>query len=418
VSWDDTTRWCAAGASVLGDSAGAAEEAVRRALAQATGDTGVGADQVVLAVAFVSAAHDLAAVATGLRRLLAADVPVVGCTTAGEIAEATGRDSDLAVMLFGGSGFSVRTAWATGLGEDSAGTGQRVAELLYADEDVDPGVIEEAEDGGPREVVMLLSDGLAGDQQAMVTGVYRVTGAPIPLVGGCAGDDLVMSATYQLIGGAGAGPTDRVLRDSVVGVRLRSDGPIGIGVRHGWTRVGGPLVVTAAEGSSVSSLDGRPALDAYLQVLDAPEQARTDPAAFTRFALNHPLGIAGRSQDLVRFVTGADFEARTLELVAPVPQGGLTWIMTGDVDSVLSASDEACRLAVEALEGRPARGVIAFDCIARRAALGEDSDEEIRRIGERVGDVPLIGFYTYGEIARTRGMGGFHNQTLVVLAVA
>ena len=31
---------------------------------------------------------------------------------------------------------------------------------------------------------------------------------------------------------------------------------------------------------------------------------------------------------------------------------------------------------------------------------------------------PVAGFYTYGEIARTRGVSGFHNQTLVVLALA
>jgi hypothetical protein len=34
------------------------------------------------------------------------------------------------------------------------------------------------------------------------------------------------------------------------------------------------------------------------------------------------------------------------------------------------------------------------------------------------GTAPVAGFYTYGEIARTRGVAGFHNQTLVVLAVA
>ena len=34
------------------------------------------------------------------------------------------------------------------------------------------------------------------------------------------------------------------------------------------------------------------------------------------------------------------------------------------------------------------------------------------------GGAPVAGFYTYGEIARTRGIRGFHNQTLVVLALS
>ena len=43
--------------------------------------------------------------------------------------------------------------------------------------------------------------------------------------------------------------------------------------------------------------------------------------------------------------------------------------------------------------------------------------EEISRVAHHANGAPVAGFYTYGEIARTRGMSGFHNQTLVVLAV-
>ena len=40
------------------------------------------------------------------------------------------------------------------------------------------------------------------------------------------------------------------------------------------------------------------------------------------------------------------------------------------------------------------------------------------RIGEHAQGAPVAGFYTYGEIARTHGVSGFHNQTLVVLALS
>jgi hypothetical protein len=63
--------------------------------------------------------------------------------------------------------------------------------------------------------------------------------------------------------------------------------------------------------------------------------------------------------------------------------------------------------------------MIAFDCIARRSVLG---DAGIRAESDRIADIaagaPVAGFYAYGEIARTRGLRGFHNQTLVVLSVA
>ncbi len=51
--------------------------------------------------------------------------------------------------------------------------------------------------------------------------------------------------------------------------------------------------------------------------------------------------------------------------------------------------------------------------------LGEDGCAEERRlIGAHAGDAPLAGFYTYGEIARTRGVQGYHNQTILAVALS
>ncbi len=44
-------------------------------------------------------------------------------------------------------------------------------------------------------------------------------------------------------------------------------------------------------------------------------------------------------------------------------------------------------------------------------------NREIDRIATFADGAPVSGFYTYGEIARTTGWQGFHNQTLVVLAL-
>jgi hypothetical protein len=203
--------------------------------------------------------------------------------------------------------------------------------------------------------------------------------------------------------------------DAVVGVALGSQAPLGIGVQHGWRRVGDPVLVTRSAGNRVYTLDDRPALDVYLERLGAPA---TDPAEFTRFALSHPLGLSRRSgEDHVRFVGEADFEDRSLGCIASVPQGSLVWLMEGDADSVLEATDAACGDALAPLgEGAP-QGMLAFDCIARRGVLGDTGVcQEVARVAERSGGAPVAGFYTYGEIARTHGTSGFHNQTLVVLA--
>jgi hypothetical protein len=178
------------------------------------------------------------------------------------------------------------------------------------------------------------------------------------------------------------------------------------------------MVVTASTGNRVLTLDDQPALTAYLQRLDAPPAVHADSEAFTRFAITHPLGLSRRSGDEVRFVAGADFDDGSLNCIAALPQGSLAWIMEGDSDSVLEATNLACERALSELDGRPPLGLMAFDCIARKGVLGDGVVAEVGRIADFAAGAPVAGFYTYGEIARTRGVNGFHNQTLVVVAFA
>jgi len=383
------SRWFAVG-SADGSQRSAAARAADEALLH---------DDPKLLVVFCSPAHDL----ERLVREIAGrspGVPLIGCTTAGEIAASGPGQAGVVVTALGGDGFTVQTAAATGASEDLRAAGARAARC-----------VPEAGDH-PYRALLLLTDGLAGDQQEIVRGAYGVLGAAVPLVGGCAGDDRRMTRTFQLYG-------EEVLTDAVVAAGIASEAPLGIGVRHGWRSVGEPMLVTQSGGNRVSMLNDRPALDVYLEHLGASSSAHSSEEAFARLALTHPLGLSVRSgEPQVRFIGGADLDDRSLSCIAEVPQGGLVRIMEGDAESVLQATDAACGDALAALDGHPPLGMLAFDCIARRGVLGEEGiQSEIDRLAASGRGAPVAGFYTYGEIARTRGMRGFHNQTLVVLTV-
>ena len=165
-------------------------------------------------------------------------------------------------------------------------------------------------------------------------------------------------------------------------------------------------------------LDGRPALDVYLERLEAPPEVRQDPANFSPFSLAHPIGLSRRAgPDQIRCVGQADFEERSIRCVAEVPQGGLAWFMEGDVPSTIDSAQGACADAMDALDGPPL-GLVAFDCTGRRRFLGDEGmTDEVAAMTGIADGAPLSGFYTYGEIARTHGISGFHNQTVVVLAL-
>ena len=367
--------------------------------ARAAGDALLHGDAKLLVV-FCSQSHDLEALLRQIRTR-AEGVPLIGCTTAGEIAIAGPSDASVVVTALGGDGFAAGTAVATNASQNLRGAGARVARCLPDRDDL------------PHKVLLLLTDGLAGDQQEIVRGAHGVLGAAVPLVGGCAGDDLKMTRTFQFSG-------DRVLTDSVVAAGIASAAPLGIGVRHGWRRAGEPMLVTGSAGNQVFTLDDRPALDVYLERVGIDEPAHLDQEWLARLALTHPFGLSRpQGEEQVRFISGGDLAERSLSCIAAVPPGALVWVMEGDAQSVLEATGAACGDSLAALGGRRPLGMFAFDCVARRGVLGEAGiAAEIGRLTATAPGVPVAGFYTYGEIARTRGLRGFHNQTLVVLSVA
>ena len=376
------------GTSTLSDSFAAAVEATEGAVESAT----------ALLVAFASSRYDLAEVAAGARTV-APGAQIVGCTTSGELTADGSMDGSLVIAAIEGHGVSVTTGSAVAIDGDvrtAAATATRCIEWA---------------ERRAHSAVLLLGDGLHGHQLDIVRGAYQQLGAEHRLFGACASNSDVMGESRLLHNGA-------ELTDCVVAAVISSDAPIGIGVGHGWSPVGNSMMVTDSELNLVRTLDGEPALDYYLNELSAPQSVWDDPSSFTPWAITRPLGLSRRGRPEVRCVANADYSARTISCFADVPRGSVATLMSGDANSVLDAIGVASAEAIRGLGGADPIGLLAFDCLARKAVLGGRLIEEASRLRAMAGSIPMAGFYSAGEIARTEGANGFHNQTFVVMAMA
>ena len=353
-----------------------------------------GNDDPGLLLVFAGGAYDLPVVIGAISEI-AAGIPLVGCTSSGEI-DATGpaRDS-IVVLALGGAGLTFSVAAVTGNAPREAGA--RVAACV--------GDIADR----PHRVLLLLADGPAAIHADIVRGAYSVAGAGVPLVGGIAGHpDFGRDERHAVVYGGS------VLHDAVVGVAIGSDAPLGLGVRHGWQEVGEPLLVTRAEAGRVLELDDRPAAEVYRELLgggDLPDAV----------VLSHPLGMQQRVGEAhIRSVALDDAPDGGFWCAAPA--GALVWLMEAEPESVLAAADLACAEAIGALDGAAPQALLTFGCAARLQFLGgaaaAPAADEIARVARHAGDAVVAGLYTHGEIARTRGIVGYHHQTFVVLAVA
>jgi hypothetical protein len=264
----------------------------------------------------------------------------------------------------------------------------------------------------------MFPDVLAGNGADIVRGILDVLGQNFLVVGGAAGDDFNFEKTYQYLNG-------EAHSGSVVGVGIAGNLKFGIGVKHGWFPLGAPMKATKARGSVLYELDGKPAINIYRDYFGEEEARRLEKETLAKLAITYPLGIRvnGNAEMLLRDPLTVD-PSGAITCTAEIPQGAEVRLMIGSREEAVKATRIAAKNAVSQLEGVTPRAVIVFSCIARNKLFGERSGEEITAIRDIVGkNIPIIGFYTYGEQAPFEGNpistvdstgSVFHNETVVI----
>ncbi|MEN9647695.1 MAG: hypothetical protein RLY57_499 [Candidatus Parcubacteria bacterium] len=364
----------------------------------------LGSDKVSLFIVFASSKYEQEKLVAGVKSVEPSAV-LVGCSTAGEITTpGPSNKPSIAVM-----------AIATDDIEFIADVGEHIKYNPHeAGKEVAQKVKQKAED---MNLFVMLPDVLAGNGADIVRGVSEVLGEFFPVVGGAAGDDFKFVQTYQYL-------NDKVYSGAVVGMGIKGNVQIGIGVKHGWLPIGLPMKVTKSKGSVLYELDNKPAVDLYKDYFGEKLASELQNEKLARLAITYPLGmkVDGHDEMLIRDALSVESDG-SLTCAAEIPEGAHIQLMMGSREEAIRAAQEAAQSAREQLGSATPRAIIIFNCIARHKLFGEFSGEEIKAIQKAIGaDVPLIGFYTYGEQA-PMGNGikninkcspAFHNETVVI----
>ena len=369
-----------------------------------------------LAIVFASVKYDQQEIVDAVRQ--ATDgIPLVGCSTSGEITQTGPSNEAVVVMLLS----SPETCFALGKSQAPVAAGDTDAGRTFAESIQNSDCFA----GKPDSLAsaIMLSDALSGNGAEIVRGALSVFGENFLLLGGAAGDDQRYEKVYQYVG-------DEVVESSVTGFGMDETITVGVGVRHGWETVGLPMRVTRSSGATIHELDGRPAIEVYKQYFGEEQTAKLlqEGTVFTRAqVLAYPFGLTTPDGEEVLIRSAYSLEdSGSITCAAEIPQGSEVHMMIGSKEKAIAAAADAAEKALEGLEGREAKAVIIFNCVARQNLLGEDVGEELQAIRKVLGhEVPIAGFYTYSEQApvygKTRNIKqcetSFHNQTVVICAL-
>jgi hypothetical protein len=311
-------------------------------------------------------------------------VPVVGCTTAGEIGQ-EGYAEELVVAIgLPAAHFAVETVFLSDLGQIDRSV--IVAELIRA-----RARLAEAWPQWSGEFAFALVDGLSLREDELAAALARGLG-PVPLFGGSAGDGVEFRAAFVLARG-------RIWRDAAVVSFVRSACGVRVFSLDHLVPSEVRMVVTEADPSAriVRQINAEPAALAYARLLGK------DPGQLTTFTFAaHPV--------VVRL--GGRHHVRSIQRM--LPNGDLVFFSAIDEGLVLRLAEpmNMARHLQDSLEqlGDPG-AILACDCILRR--IEAEEKQVYGELSRLLARHRVTGFSTYGE-----QYGALHvNQTMTGVAL-
>jgi hypothetical protein len=253
--------------------------------------------------------------------------------------------------------------------------------------------------------VFVFVDAMSQRITAFVDSLFNVFGLDFNYIGGGAGSLSFKQNPCLLI-------NDGLIGDSAILVKLGMES--GIGVSHGWYDVEGPYKVTESFGTTIRTLDWKPALEVYQEIVARHSGLVVDRTNFFEIAKSYPFGINKLgAEKIVRdpVMTG---ENGTLVCVGEVPAESHVHILTGDERSLVDAARMALNRSENSYHGKTNNKTILFiDCISRALFLGKNISRELAAVYHET--CPLIGALTIGEVANNgKDYLEFYNKTAVV----
>lgn len=338
------------------------------------------------------------------------NIPMVGGTTAGEISHKGFSEQSVVIMSLE----SKELSFTAGIGKNMSKSEKECAKSLIKN-------IKKTTDITNPISLLIFPDGMGGDGIQVIQGIQSMLGENFEIVGGYLGDADHFKKTHQYYNG-------KIYSDSIAGLLIcGKTHETGIGVRSGFESIGNQFYCTSAEKNIVYRFDDERALDLYKEFL-GKERAKKLPAVCLEYPfglIDEKVSIEGKEYFQLRCGLAVDHKQGSINLAASIPVGSSVTLTTASRNDIINGAYLAAKQAKHSLKKVKPKAILMFSCIGRKIILGRRTEEEITAVKKVLGNnIPIIGFYTYGEIGPIDKMKPaltstkFHNETVVLWVLA
>lgn len=246
-----------------------------------------------------------------------------------------------------------------------------------------------------------------------VLGLLEERQPGMPVIGGLAGGGQEAGENRLILG-------RQVFEHGLVGVRI--SGPIEVRpvISQGCRPIGERFVVTKAEQHLVHELGGAPALERLqgaFDSLDDADRKRAHRALHVGIVIDEHRNRFDRGDFLVRNLMGADQTTGAVAIGDVVQEGQTVQFHVRDAKS--ASEDLNLLLAADLAQHRnAAQGALVFSCCGRGQGLFGRPHHDASLVSERLGGIPVAGFFAQGEIGPVGGRNFLHGYTASVALFA
>ena len=308
---------------------------------------------------------------------------VIGATTASEILDGKiiSNSCILAISVFKDT--KVATYGVSHKGESQFLAGQRLAQTLFTPD---------------TQVLILFGDGLNTNGEEVIQGLDSVN-PKVVVAGGLAGDNDLLEETFVFT-------EAEIFSCGVVGAVLENkDLQVYTGYNFDWEGLGRPLTITSANRNCIYTIDHLTASEAFGKYL-GDEFAQGLPHTGQEFPL-----MAEREGSIVSRPVIGRLEGGGMVVNAVMREGEQVRFGYANFNTILASAQKMH----EQMEEHPMESVFVYYCTAR---LGFLKSVGVTETLPKYTNVPVSGFYSYGEFSQMKGRNNLVCQTMTVLVLS